>query len=103
MTKEEIQKYADELAQQYFPDEANIWARENLEAMYVSEACMNMAKHIEQELIKKACEWLSKTLYIHTEEIEDMYCNEDGTFDYVTSDFDSVSDFIEGFRKAMEE
>lgn len=103
MAQEETQKYADELAQQYFPDEVNIWARENLEAKFVSEACMRMAKHIEQELIKKACEWLSKTLYIHTEEIEDMYCNEDGTIDYVTSDFDSVSDFIEGFRKAMEE
>lgn len=37
------------------------------------------------------------------EEIEDMFSNETETFDYVTSDFDSVSDFIEGFRKAMEE
>lgn len=103
MTQEEMQKYADELAQQYFPDESNIWARRNIEAEFVSEACMRMAKRIERELIEKACEWLNKTLYIHTEKIENMYCNEDGTFDYVTSDFDSVSDFIEGFRKAMEE
>lgn len=102
MTQEEIQKYADELSQQYFPDESNIWARRNIEAEFVSEACVRMAKHIEQELIKKACEWLSKTLYIHTEEIEDKFWNETETFDWVTSDFSSVSSFIEGFRKAME-
>ena len=59
MTREEkIKKYADELAQQYFPDEMNIWARGNIEAMFVSEACMRMAKYIEQELIKNICEWL---------------------------------------------
>lgn len=52
MTRDEIQKYADELAQQYFPDECNIWARKNIEAKFVSEACMRMAKYIEQELIK---------------------------------------------------
>ena len=103
MTREEIQKYADELAQQYFPNECNIWARRNIEAEFVSEACIRMAKRIERELIKKACEWLSKTLYIHTEEIEDMFESETETFDYVTSDFDSVSDFIEVFRKEMEE
>lgn len=57
----------------------------------------------KQELIKKACEWLNKTLYIHTEEIEDKHWNEIKTFDWVTSDFDSVSDFIEEFRKAVEE
>lgn len=28
--EEEIQKYANELAQQYFPDEYNVWARENI-------------------------------------------------------------------------
>ena len=57
----------------------------------------------KKELIKKACEWLNKTLYIHTEEIEDKHWNEIKTFDWVTSDFDSVSDFIEDFRKAMDE
>lgn len=57
----------------------------------------------DKTMLEKACEWLSKTLYIHTEEIEDKHWNEIKTFDWVTSDFDSVSDFIEGFRKAMEE
>ena len=58
MTREEIQKYADKLAQEYFPNKHNIWARENLEAKFVSEACMRMAEYIEQELIEKSCEWL---------------------------------------------
>lgn len=60
-------------------------------------------KLADKTMIEKACEWLSKTLYIHTEEIEDKHWNEIKTFDWVTSDFDSVSDFIEDFRKAMEE
>ena len=84
---EEIQKYADKLAQEYFPDEHNIWARENIEAKFVSEACIRMAKYIEQELIKKACEWLKdwdrKTMY----ELSMIM----------------GSKFIEDFRKAMEE
>lgn len=63
-------------------------------------AAISIAK---KELINKACEWLSKTLYIHTEAIEDKHWNETKTFDWVTSDYDSVSDFIDGFRKAMEE
>lgn len=60
--EEEIQKYADELAQQYFPNEWNIWARENVEAQFVSAACMRMAKYIEQELIKKSCKLLKNTI-----------------------------------------
>lgn len=63
-------------------------------------AAISIAK---KELINKVCGWLSKTLYIHTEEIEDKHWNETKTFDWVTSDYDSVSDFIDGFRNAMEE
>lgn len=89
MTQEETQKYADELAQQYFPNECNIWARGNLEAMYVSEACVRMAKHVEQELIKKACEWLEDTNF-------DMeYWNSEEGF--------CKTKFINDFRKALEE
>lgn len=88
MTQEEIQKYADKLAQEYFPDECNIWARGNLEAKFVSEACMRMAKHIEQELIKKACEWLEDTDF-------DMdWGSEKGFY---------KREFIEEFKKVMEE
>ncbi len=61
------------------------------------------AKWADKTMIEKACDWLSKTLYIHIEEIEDKHWNETETFDWVTSDYDSVSDFIDGFRKAMEE
>lgn len=85
--EEEIKKYADELAQQYFPDEANIWARENLEAKFVSEACVRMAKHIEQELIENACKWLD---------------NWDRRTMFELSMI-MGSNFIEDFRKAMEE
>lgn len=70
---------------------------------YVKKAFINGAKWADKTMVEKACEWLNKTLYIHTEEIEDKHWNEIKTFDWVTSDFDSVSDFIEGFRKAMEE
>ena len=87
MTREEMQKYADELAQQYFPDEANFWARENIEAKFVSEACVRMAKYIEQELIKKACEWWER----HHEDY-DLYD--------IWNNFESI---IIDFRKAMEE
>ena len=69
----------------------------------LNEDLKKYLKYQKQKFIEKACEWLSKTLYIHTEEIEDKHWNEIKTFDWVTSDFDSVSDFIEGFRKAMEE
>ena len=41
--EEEIQKFADELAQQYFPNEYNTWARKNIEAEFASEACVRMA------------------------------------------------------------
>lgn len=89
MTQEEIQRYADELAQQYFPDESNIWARRNIEAEFVSEACMRMAKRIERELIEKACEYLKSLVY---QEFAG------GPLEQTFSDED-----IEDFRKAMEE
>lgn len=66
-------------------------------------AFLQGAKCADKTMIEKVCEWLSKTLYIHTEEIKDKFWNETETFDWVTSDFSSVSSFIEGFRKAMEE
>ena len=80
------------------------WADENTQGMTKMRKDYELLFLLKKkELIKKACEWLNKTLYIHTEEIEDKHWNEIKTFDWVTSDFDSVSDFIEGFRKAMEE
>ena len=95
MKQEEIQKYADKLAQEYFPDEHNIWARENIEAQLVSAACMRMAKYVEQELIEKSCEWLKKELIDNRD-----------NFGYpVVSTFDTITlnEFIDEFKKAMEE
>lgn len=57
----------------------------------------------KKHLIDGACERLRKMLYIHTETIEDIDWGETKTIDWVTSDYDSVNDFIDGFRKAMEE
>lgn len=59
------------------------------------------AKWADKTMIDKACEWLNQTLYIYTE-INHTHCGAD-TFDWVTSDYKSVSDFIEEFRKVMEE
>lgn len=88
--EEKIQKYADELAQQYFPDEANIWARGNTEAMFVSEACVRMAKYVEQELIKKACEWLSEIDF-------------DSDYFRDAEDYFDNDQLVKEFRKVMEE
>ena len=86
MKQEEIQKYADELAQQYFPNHLNIWARENVESQFVEDACMRMAKYVEQELIKKACKYLD---------------NNFPNIDHVGSWY--KEGFIKQFKKAMEE
>ena len=51
MTREEK---ANELAQKYFPDANNIWARGNLEAMCAKQACLEMASWLEQNLWKSA-------------------------------------------------
>ena len=90
MSREENQKHADKLAQEYFPDEHNIWARENIEAQLVSAACMRMAKYVEQELIEKACEWIKNNKHLH----KILW------FDSLSTDWDK---FIREFRKAMEE
>ena len=86
--EEEIQKYADELAQQYFPDEYNVWVRENVEAIFVSEACMKMAKYVEQKLIEKGCKWLN---------------NMDNIEKYLHVRTTLVDDLAKAFRKEMEE
>ena len=86
MKQEEIQKYADELAQEYFPDERNIWARENIEAICASGACMRMARYVEQKLIEKACEYLDNN-FPNIDNVGSWY----------------KEGFIKQFKKAMEE
>lgn len=46
--KEQIRSKAKELGQKYFPDEANVWARGNIEAEYVESACVEMAEWLDQ-------------------------------------------------------
>ena len=49
MTREEqIRSKAKELGKKYFPDEANIWARENIEAVDAENACVEMAEWLDQ-------------------------------------------------------
>lgn len=101
MSKEEIQKYADELGQQYFPNGHNIWARENIEAKFVSEACIKMAEYVEQELIKKACEWMKAHIEIETIPYSDVWDLDNA--DILVTDFTTIDEMIENFEKIMEE
>ena len=43
------QDKAKELGQKYFPDSANIWERENIEAHAVESACMEMVEFVEKQ------------------------------------------------------
>ena len=66
----------------------------------------DLKKYLEyrkQKFIEKAKGWLEKTLYIHTEMEEDKDWGITNTMNWVTSDYDSVEDFINGFCKTMEE
>jgi hypothetical protein len=67
----------------------------------ITDAYIYGAKWANETIIAKACEWLNKTLYIYTE-INHTHCGAD-TIDWVTSDYNSVSDFIDEFLKVLEE
>lgn len=90
MTREEK---AHSLGQMYFPDEANIWARPNYEAQFVSEACIQMAEWERKRLVDKACEWLYDNFYEHPHE-KYFICSEA---------FDCIEEMVEEFMKAMKE
>lgn len=64
---------------------------------------LNRKAVLYDALLEKACEWLGKILYIHTEVEEDKHWGTTKSYDYITSDHDSIGDFITDFRKAMEE
>lgn len=76
----------------YFPDEANIWARPNYEAKFVSDACMQMAEWERKMLIEKAVNWLVTNA-------SDYAISTTGDDDDCVVSLDMVEDF----RKAMEE
>lgn len=74
---------------------------------YVKEISSNIQKEStmvnKQEFIEKACKWFKHNLYIHTEMFDDVYYGEKKPIDWVTSDHDSVEEFVNDFCKAMEE
>lgn len=66
----------------------------------------DLKKYLEyqkQKFIEKSKEWLEKTLYIHTETEKINYWGIINTGSWVTSDHESVEDFINSFCKAMDE
>ena len=98
---EEIKTKADKLGQIYFPDECNVWARENIEAKFVSSACIEMAEWMQRKMIEKACEYLRMSMY-NTPIFE--HDEDENPVNYVcASCCDTVEEFIENFRKAIEE
>ena len=81
--REEIKAKADKLGQIYFPDECNVWARENIEAKFVSSACIEMAEWMQKKMIDKATQWLFENVY-----------------DYLNPE---DQERVESFRKYLEE
>jgi hypothetical protein len=104
--EEEIHKAAEEFAFSHKTETPNLydvindfyygakWADKN-----PNNKCLEYQK---QKFIEKAKEWLERTLYIHTEIEEDKHWCETNHIDWVTSDYDSVEDFINGFCEIME-
>lgn len=43
-----MEEKATQLSQKYFPDEENIWARANIEALKCKSACMEMAEWLKE-------------------------------------------------------
>ena len=60
------------------------------------------AEWADKTMLDRACEWLNKILYIHTEIEEDKDWCETNSTNWVTSDYDTVGEFIAAFRLAME-
>lgn len=90
MTREEK---ANSLGQMYFPDEANIWARPNYEAQFVSNACMQMAEFEHNRLVEKACDWLMAT--------SNFYQGGSNALPEVICMFDTINEMVDSFRKEM--
>ncbi len=88
--KEEIKAKAYELGQFYFPDECNVWARENIEAKFVSSACIEMAEWMQEKMIEKTYEWILSNMpkYVKSNRLDVFINNED---------------MANAFKRAMEE
>lgn len=101
---DELAKMAKEVAgfkpDAIIDDEERYYNRESVEKY---EAILVGGVYIHNKIMEKAREWFKKTLYIHTEMFDDVYYNETKPIDWVTSDHDSVEEFVNDFCKAMEE
>ena len=97
MTREEK---AYRLGQEYFPSANNIWARPNYEAQWVVDACIRMAEWERKRLADMACEWLKENMYV--EHIFEHSEDEESVQYVCASACDSVDEFVNNFRKAME-
>ena len=96
------------------PDKNNVYTKQELRDMgfgfdlngniVTLEEYNEMVKrgheHIKNKLIEKACEWLKNTMYSHTEWETDDFGITD-SIDWVTSDYDTVDEFIEAFKKNL--
>ena len=90
MTREElIRQRAFELGQKYFPNANNIWARCNIEAQYVSQACLEMADWIDKNP-KEGLVNIDKVRKLLQEAVYDRY-------------IEFHEDYIEDFCKELEE
>lgn len=85
--EEEILNKAHQLAEKYFPESQNIWARPNIEAQKVKYACIEMAEWLEKAMIEKACEIAKDIL---------------NSYSFANYPHE-MQDFLVDFRKAMEE
>ena len=75
----------------------------NRDAVEKYEAVLVGGVYVYNKIIDNARKWLEKTLYIHTEINEDNFWGERKPIDWVTSDHDSVEEFVNDFCKAMSE
>ena len=57
-TSNDLEEAAKKVGQKYFPNEYNIWARPNYEAVKVECAFKAGAQWQKERVIDKACEWL---------------------------------------------
>lgn len=75
----------------------------NREAVEKYEAVLVGGVYVYNKIIDNARKWLEKTLYIHTEVDEDNFWGERKLIDWVSSDHNSVEEFVNDFCKAMSE
>jgi hypothetical protein len=108
--EEEIEKASDKYIEDYLKSSNEYPLCDNRKRMSLiqvdlykmQETFENGMKETDRIMLDRACEWLNKILYIHTEIEEDKHWCKTNTTNWVTSDYDTVEEFITAFRQAME-